>query len=122
MTLVGRNAPVCCSPPSPSVPGGWYAKIEWASAAQLLLVRFDQCGHAVESKVVRRRSRRTRSRTPPRLSVPSVDPRRCEPEPVGGYVVMEQTLRGVQDVGLLEGEVLSQASKHILKISRAGLV
>ena len=84
-------------------------------------MRRDQIGQAVEAKVVFWRMGRGHGRAEALLVVAAIDPARGEAVFVRWRVVVEQALRGVQDLTLMDPERL-ELGEHVLEIAARGLV
>src|SRR6202521_4030620 len=89
---------------------------------ELLLVSLGQGSHAFEAEIILRRIGRLRGRAPALFGVAPVDPNGSQAVLVRRRVVVEQALRGVNDVLAIEAEVLPQTSEHVVEIPLAGLV
>src|SRR5258705_3995331 len=88
----------------------------------LFLMRLGHRDHAVEAEVELRRAGRGHGRAPTLVGVATIDPGAGQAELVRGRMVVEEALRGMQDVLLLEAEVILQTAQHVFEVARAGLV
>src|SRR5258708_37087755 len=82
-------------------PIGMGGSLESGAPTQLILVRPSQSRHAIEPKVVLRRSGWGLRGTPALRRVTPINPCGCQIELFGGRMIVEQTLCSVQDGGLL---------------------
>ena len=69
-------------------------------------MRLDEIGQGVEAKVVTGRLRERHGRAGAFLAVAPVNPARGEADRVRGAMIVEQALRGVQDLALLDAQPL----------------